>query len=122
MDSGGFNWAILNIIGPLLIVIVLAWAVLRNRKSTKAENDRTEAATRNLYREEDAAHRNDTFLKVLWETLQSMPEYAGRTSLVITTDHGRGGTKLDWTDHGKDVEGAEFMWAAVMGPTVHQPR
>ena len=59
MDSGGFNWALLNIIGPLLIVIVLAWAVLRNRKSTKAENDRTEAATRNLYREEDAAHRGD---------------------------------------------------------------
>lgn len=64
----------------------------------------------------DAAHKNDAFLKALWETLQSMPEYAGRTSLVITTDHGRGGTKLDWTDHGKDTEGAEFIWMAVMGP------
>ena len=64
----------------------------------------------------DAANRNDAYLKHLWETLQSMPEYAGRTSLVVTTDHGRGSTKLDWTDHGKDVEGAEFMWAAVIGP------
>lgn len=59
MDSGGFNWAILNIIGPLLILIVLAWAVLKNRKSSKSEIDRTEAATRELYREEDAAHRKD---------------------------------------------------------------
>ena len=64
----------------------------------------------------DAANKNDAFLKSLWETLQSMPEYAGRTSLVITTDHGRGGTKLDWTDHGKDTIGAEFIWVAVMGP------
>lgn len=64
----------------------------------------------------DAANRNDAFLKQLWETLQSMPEYAGRTSLIITTDHGRGSTKQDWTDHGKDTEGAEYMWSAVMGP------
>lgn len=59
MDSGGFNWSILNIVGPLLIVIVLAWAVLKNRKSSRREIDRTEAATRDLYREEDAAHRGD---------------------------------------------------------------
>ncbi len=60
MDSGGFNWAILNILGPLLILIVLAWAVLRNRKARgPGEVERTEAATRDLYREEDAAHRND---------------------------------------------------------------
>jgi hypothetical protein len=64
----------------------------------------------------DAANRNDAYLKTLWETLQSMPEYKGKTSLVVTTDHGRGSTKLDWTDHGKDVEGAEYMWIAVMGP------
>jgi len=59
MDLGGFNWALLNILGPLLILIVLAWVVLKNRKSSKAEIDRTEAATRDLYREEDAAHRKD---------------------------------------------------------------
>ena len=59
MDSGGFNWAILNIVGPLLIVIVLAWAIMRNRKSSRREIDQTEAATRDLYREEDVAHRKD---------------------------------------------------------------
>lgn len=64
----------------------------------------------------EAAYNNDRFLKTLWETLQSMPEYAGKTSLVITTDHGRGGTIKDWTDHGKDVPGAEHIWVAVLGP------
>lgn len=64
----------------------------------------------------DAANKNDAYLKSLWEMLQSMPDYAGRTSLVITTDHGRGSTKLDWTNHGKDTEGAEHIWTAVMGP------
>ena len=59
MDSGGFNWSILNIVGPLLLLLVRAWAVLRNRKSSKSDVDRTEAATRDLYREEDAAHRGD---------------------------------------------------------------
>jgi hypothetical protein len=60
MDSGGFNWAILNIVGPLLILIVLAYAVMRNRKARgHGEVERTEAATRELYREEDAAHAKD---------------------------------------------------------------
>ena len=64
----------------------------------------------------DSARRGDDFIRRLWETLQSMPEYAGKTSLVLTTDHGRGDTKQNWTDHGKDVEGAEQMWIAVIGP------
>ena len=58
MDSGGFNWSILTILGPLLIVIVLAWAMMRNKKN-RSGIDRTEASTRDLYREEDAAHRDD---------------------------------------------------------------
>jgi hypothetical protein len=66
----------------------------------------------------DAAHNADRFLRTLWETAQSMPEYAGKTSLVITTDHGRGGTLGDWTNHGPDVPGAENIWIAAMGPAV----
>ena len=58
MDSGGFNWGLITIIAPVLMVIVFAWAVMKNRKS-KIPMDRTEAGTRELYREEDAAHRND---------------------------------------------------------------
>ena len=59
MDSGAFNWSIINILGPLLIAAVVLWAMLRNRKSSREEVDRTEAATRDLYKKEDAAHRDD---------------------------------------------------------------
>src|SRR5437867_1685855 len=48
----------------------------------------------------DSARRGDEFIRRLWDTLQSMPEYAGNTSLLLTTDHGRGETKQNWTDHG----------------------
>ncbi len=57
MDLGGGNWAILNIVGPLLLAAVLLWALLRNRKSQKRDAD-TEQATRDLYREEEAKRRS----------------------------------------------------------------
>jgi Type I phosphodiesterase / nucleotide pyrophosphatase len=64
----------------------------------------------------DAAHKADRFLAQTWQSLQNMPQYKDRTALVVTTDHGRGSTRVDWTDHGKDVPGAEFVWIAVLGP------
>jgi hypothetical protein len=64
----------------------------------------------------DAAHQSDRFLAELWERLQSEPQYRGKTSLLVTTDHGRGGTRIDWTDHGAKIIGAEFVWMAVLGP------
>ena len=57
MDLGAGSWAILNIVGPLLIVVVLAWAFLKNKKS-KISMDRTERATHELYDEENA-HRHE---------------------------------------------------------------
>jgi len=66
----------------------------------------------------DATRRADEFIQRIWDAAQAMPEYAGRTSLVITTDHGRGETTKDWLDHGKDVPAAERTWIAVMGPAV----
>jgi hypothetical protein len=62
MDLGGFSWGLQTIVGGFLLFAVLLWAVLRNRKSTPEEIDRTEAATRELYKEEDAAHKDDTTL------------------------------------------------------------
>jgi hypothetical protein len=59
MDMGGAGWALINIVGPLLLLLALAWAVLRNRKSSRADIERTEQATRDLYKAEDAAHRKD---------------------------------------------------------------
>ena len=45
-----------------------------------------------------------------------MPEYRDRTTLLVTTDHGRGATLKDWMDHGKDVPAAEDTWIAALGP------
>lgn len=58
----------------------------------------------------------DNALKSLWDTLQSMDAYRDKTTIVITGDHGRGSLPDDWTSHGKDVPGSEYMWTAVIGP------
>lgn len=65
-----------------------------------------------------AARQGDHFIRHLWETAQSMPQYAGKTTLIITTDHGRGSSPANWTGHGRDVQGSEYIWIAVMGPGV----
>jgi len=64
----------------------------------------------------DAAFRSDRFIRRVWETIQRMPAYANTTALVLATDHGRGATNADWTDHGRKVPAAEATWMAVMGP------
>jgi len=69
----------------------------------------------------DAAFRSDRFLATLWRTLQSLPDYRGRTTLLVTTDHGRGATLKDWTDHGRDVPAAETTWMAMLGPGAGAP-
>jgi len=66
----------------------------------------------------DATKRADAFIQRIWDAAQSMDGYAGRTSLILTTDHGRGDTLKDWSDHGRDVPAAERTWIAVMGPAV----
>jgi hypothetical protein len=66
----------------------------------------------------DATHRADRFIERIWRLAQSLPAYAGRTSLILTTDHGRGATTADWTDHGRDVPAAENTWMAFLGPGV----
>jgi predicted metal-binding membrane protein len=66
----------------------------------------------------DATMRADRFIARIWDTLQSLPEYAGRTTLLVTTDHGRGATTADWSDHGRDIPAAEATWIAALGPDV----
>lgn len=63
-----------------------------------------------------AAHQVDQFIADLWRALQGMPAYAGKTTFIITTDHGRGSGPENWRDHGRDTEGAEYIWVAVLGP------
>ena len=64
----------------------------------------------------DAARRTDQYIARLWKTMQKMPEYAGKTSLVLTTDHGRGDTREDWKSHSDEIPGSQAIWIAVMGP------
>jgi hypothetical protein len=66
----------------------------------------------------DAAFRADRFIRRVWDVLQSMPEYANQTTLLVTTDHGRGATAADWMDHGRKVPAAETTWVAALGAGV----
>jgi len=61
--------------------------------------------------------RIDVYLRRMWESLQAMPEYKDKTTLIVTTDHGRGKGER-WKDHDAEVEGAEDIWIAAMGPSV----
>jgi arylsulfatase A-like enzyme len=58
----------------------------------------------------------DGFLEELWQTLESIEQYRDRTTLIITTDHGRGVTAADWIEHDAAVEGSEDIWVAIIGP------
>jgi hypothetical protein len=64
----------------------------------------------------EAAHRFDSYLSTLWQTLQSMPEYCDSTTLIITTDHGRGSGLHQWKNHGTETPGSERIWIGVLGP------
>jgi hypothetical protein len=85
-----------------------------------------------------ALHRSDGYLKELWEALEADPQYRGKTTVIVATDHGRGRNLARtgehrraqaatsgrghgvlggaWRKHGKDVAGAEEIWVAVMSP------
>jgi hypothetical protein len=64
----------------------------------------------------DSARRTDEYIRRLWEQVQADPEYAGKTSLVLTTDHGRGDDRDGWKSHKADVPGSDRIWMAVLGP------
>jgi Type I phosphodiesterase / nucleotide pyrophosphatase len=64
-----------------------------------------------------SAHAEDGMIGDLWNTLQSMPEYRNKTTLIITCDHGRGDQIKDqWTDHGEKIKDAGQIWIAAIGP------
>jgi len=63
----------------------------------------------------DAARRVDHYLEMLWQTVQSMPEYRDATTLIVSTDHGRGNA-FDWKHHGASTRGSERIWIAAIGP------
>jgi len=76
-----------------------------------------------------AIHRSDQFIADLWQELQNDPYYRDQTTLLISTDHGRG-EAAQWRSHGKSaavpgykgpvpqIAGSEHIWLAAMGPDI----
>ncbi|WP_341219051.1 alkaline phosphatase family protein [uncultured Pseudoalteromonas sp.] len=81
-----------------------------------------------------SAKQSDAFLKDLWQTIQSTPGYKNKTTLIITTDHGRGSHASDWQHHSskqalansaqgkrafpEGIVGSEHIWLGAIGPAV----
>jgi hypothetical protein len=62
-----------------------------------------------------AARQVDRFLEQLWTGWQADPRTRDKVTLLVSTDHGRGWGP-EWSDHGEQVNGAEFIWSAAIGP------
>jgi hypothetical protein len=81
-----------------------------------------------------SAQRTDKLIEQLWQVIQKTEGYKNNTTLLITTDHGRGSTPEDWQHHAsKDaiksymknlnqfpegVKGSEHIWFAAIGPDI----
>ncbi len=63
-----------------------------------------------------SAHRVDSYLKTLWDTVQLMPDYSGKTTLIFSPDHGRGEAPVEWKSHGEKVPDSKYIWMAFLGP------
>ena len=64
------------------------------------------------------AHMLDSYLKDLWDFIQSDPQYKDKTTLLITCDHGRGSViKGQWRHHAT-VPAASNIWVAAIGPSI----
>ncbi len=64
----------------------------------------------------NSANYTDKFLSELWAYLQSDPQYKNKTTLIITSDHGRGDNAEDWKHHGQKIPIADQIWFAFLGP------
>lgn len=63
-----------------------------------------------------SARRVDSYLRELWETLQSMPGYRDTTTLIFLPDHGRGEAPVEWKSHGQKIADSKYIWMAFLGP------
>lgn len=85
-----------------------------------------------------AAQRADSFIAELWQQLQADPFYRNQTTLIITTDHGRGDSSANWSFHAgarslqqqltgylkplaklsQGITGSDQIWLAALGPQI----
>jgi arylsulfatase A-like enzyme len=59
----------------------------------------------------------DKMISDLWYFVQTNTEYKDKTTILITTDHGRGVNEA-WHNHGTFTRGSGETWVAVMGAGV----
>jgi arylsulfatase A-like enzyme len=60
----------------------------------------------------------DKLIGDLFSYLQSDPFYKDNTTLIITTDHGRGNTAESWDKHNLFINGSGETWLAIVGPAI----
>jgi hypothetical protein len=54
-------WSLITILGPIILLVVLVWAVMRGRRNKgEASMDVTDRATRREYAEEEQMRREGT--------------------------------------------------------------
>ena len=59
MDTGGINLFVIEVIGVIILLAVIAWAVARTKsKGRQTSNPTTEQATRDLYAEEERRRKD----------------------------------------------------------------
>lgn len=69
-----------------------------------------------LYLEQ--ANKIDRMLAELWHWIQTTPGYKDNTTILITTDHGRGGRDKNWSSHSSFIRGSSQTWLAMIGPSI----
>jgi hypothetical protein len=69
-----------------------------------------------LYLEQ--ANKIDRMIADLWHWIQTSPRYKDNTSLLITTDHGRGSRDSKWTSHSAFIKGSSQTWLVLIGPGI----
>ena len=84
-----------------------------------------------------ALNRADDWIRQIWETIQANPELRGRTTMIVTADHGRGDNPPDaWREHASQtyldkvapdylpeyrktgITGSNNVWMVALGPAV----
>lgn len=69
-----------------------------------------------LYLEQ--ANKVDRMLAELWHWIQTTPGYKDNTTILITTDHGRGSKTDKWGSHSSFIRGSSQTWLGLLGPSI----
>ncbi len=79
-------------------------------------NDSDEWGHKGKYEQYLATLRqHDAWIKELVTTLDELGDYGKQTTLIVTTDHGRGDGN-DWNDHGSGYPGSKSVWIYGRSP------